>query len=222
MKLHEEFKLYEEMWEPNSLKEDIDHIAALKATEKASIGWYTEYFAVGPAVCENATDEVFIPENFDGGWEEFEEHMNDIDQYSILPIVFGPHLHRTYEKEQHENLEAALDNVINNLYSDSDLKTEIKTYADLFDAALVDTSTTDNSVTFVVAYAPDVQDSYGCYMRVSQKPLNSNQNLAKYYAKKPSAAAPNVLAYLLDNGLISDDFSSASNFDSVNYAWQAK
>lgn len=83
-------------------------------------------------------------------------------------------------------------------------------------------SITDNSATFIVAYGPDVQDAYGCYMRVSQKPLKSNRQLGEYYLDKPTNSCPHLLAKLMDICLVSDDYSNYPNFDKSNYAWQAK
>jgi hypothetical protein len=59
-------------------------------------------------------------------------------------------------------------------------------------------------------------------MRVSQKPLNSNKLLGKYYLNKPSRYhGPHMLAELMDTGLVGDDYSSYPNFDKSRYAWQA-
>lgn len=227
MKLFEEFKLYENMWEPGDkdskvLKEAIDFVTELKTSEIVGSPWYTEYFAVGPACYDKSTNEVFTPEDFEDSWEEFEECLNDAAKYSIIPIVFGPHMNRTYSNEQYDTLEEALDNVIENLYSDSDLSAEISSHSDLFDIALMEPHITDNSATFIVAYAPDVQDSYGCYMRVSQKPLKSNRQLGKYYMNKPASSGPHLLANLMDTGLVGEEYSNYSNFDKNNYSWQAK
>lgn len=217
MKLHEEFKLYENMWEatkePEQLVEALDYVAELKS--KATAGaWYTEYFAVGLAYEDKTTEEILTLEDLDYNIPE------DLSNYNTMPIVFGPNMYRTYSKESHETLEDALEYVINNLYSDSDLASEITNISDLFSVALMG-DTSDNSATFIVAYGPDVQDDYGCYMRVSQKPLNSNKNLGKYYRLKPSTSAPHLLAEMMDNGVMSDD-SSAPSFDRHRYAWQAK
>ena len=217
MKLHEEFKLYENMWEtskePEQLTEAIDYVAELKS--KAVVGeWYTEYFAVGLAYEDKTTKEILTLEDLDY------DIPTDLSNYNTMPIVFGPNMHRTYSKESHETLEEALEDVINNLYSDSDLASEIANISDLFSVALMG-DTSDNSATFIVAYGPDVQDDYGCYMRVSQKPLNSNKNLGKYYRLRPSTSAPHLLAEMMDNGVMSDD-SSDPSFDKHRYAWQAK
>jgi hypothetical protein len=228
MKLHEEFKLYENLWEPNekqnaeTLKEAVDYVAALQAKELAGAPWYTEYFAVGPAVYEKASGEVLTPEDFDDYWEDFEAACKDTSTYDIIPIVFGPHMNRTYTNEQFDTLEDALDNIIDNyLYRDSDLGS-IRTHQDLFDNALMDKTVRD-SATFVVAYAPDVQDAYGCFTRVSQKPMGSNKQLAQHYSKKaPKHGGPHMLAELLDTGIVGDAFSDEPNFDNGRYAWQAK
>jgi len=227
MKLHEEFKLLEEMWEPNekskaeTLKEAVDYVAALQAKEAPGAPWYTEYFAVGPAVYEKASGNVLTPEDFDDYWADFEAACKDASTYDIIPIVFGPHMNRTYTNEQFDTLEDALDNVIDNFYRDSDLSA-INTYQGLFDNALMD-KTVGDSATFVVAYAPDVQDAYGCFMRVSQKPLGSNKQLANHYFKKaPKHGGPHMLAELLDTGIVGDAFSDEPNFDNGRYAWQAK
>lgn len=217
MKLHEEFKLYENMWEtakePEQLTEALDYVAELKS--KAAAGeWYTEYFAVGLAYEDKTTKEILTMEDF--GYDL----PTDISNYATMPIVFGPNMYRTYSKESHETLEDALYDVINNLYSDSDLAGEITNISDLFNVALIG-DISDNSATFIVAYGPDVQDDYGCYMRVSQKPLNSNKNLGKYYRLKSSTSAPHLLAEMMDNGVMSDD-SSDPSFDKYRYAWQAK
>lgn len=226
MKLYEEFKLYENMWDmphENSsvLKESSDAIATLKANEVAGTPWYTEYFAVGPCVCNKTTNEVLTPENFDEYWEDFEAALNDPSTYTIMPIVFGPSGARTYSKEQHATLDEALNNVIDNFYTDSDLG-DIGSYADLFNRAMMDPTITDNSVTFIVAYSPDVQDAYGCFMRVSQKPLNSNERLGGYYLMKTAKPGPHMLANMMDTGLVGEDYSSYPNFDKTRYAWQAK
>jgi hypothetical protein len=102
------------------------------------------------------------------------------------------------------------------------LGADISSHSDLFDIALMEPHITDNSATFIVAYAPDVQDSYGCYMRVSQKPLKSNRQLGKYYMSKPASSCPHLLANLMDTGLVGEEYSNYSNFDKNNYAWQAK
>jgi hypothetical protein len=218
----EEFKLYKNMWEPDkTLKEALDPVAVLHAKEIAGAPWYTEYFAVGPAVYKKASGEVFAPEDFDDYWEDFEAACKDASTYDIIPIVFGPHMNRTYTNEQFDTLEDALDNVIDNLYRDSDLS-DISTHQGLFDNALMDKIVRD-SATFVVAYAPDVQDAYGCFMRVSQKPMGSNKQLANHYFKKaPKHGGPHMLAELLDTGIVGDAFSDESNFDNGRYAWQAK
>ena len=227
MKLHEEFKLYESMWEPNekqkaeTLKEAVDYVATLQAKEIHGAPWYTEYFAVGPAVYEKASGDIFTPESFDDYWEDFEAACKDASTYDIIPVVFGPHMDRTYTNEQFDTLEDALDNVIDNLYRDSDLSS-INTHQGLFEEALMDKAVR-NDATFVVAYAPDVQDAYGCFMRVSQKPLGSNRQLGNHYRKKaPKHGGPHMLAELLDAGLVGDAFSDEPNFDSARYAWQAK
>jgi hypothetical protein len=154
--------------------------------------------------------------------EDFDYELpDDIEEnYTVLPIVFGPHLYRTYSKEKHDTLEEALDYVIENLYSDSDLAGDIKSYTNLFDIALMG-DTKDNSATFIVAYAPDVQDDYGCYMRVSQKPLNSNKNLGAYYLSKPAKGAPHLLADMAYNGIMGS-YGEDPSFDDTRYAWQAK
>ena len=225
MKLYEEFKLYENMWDMSRrkapvLKESLDAIATLKAKEVTGTPWYTEYFAVGPSVLNKTTNEVLTPENFDY-WEDFEAALNDSSTYTIMPIVFGPSLTRTYSKEQHATLDDALDNVINNLYIDSDLS-GITSHNELFNVAMMDPTITDNSVTFIVAYGPDNQDAYGCFMRVSQKPLNSNKQLGRYYLNKTVKPGLHMLANMMDTGLVGEDYSSYPNFDKNRYAWQAK
>lgn len=138
-----------------------------------------------------------------------------------MPIVFGPSGARTYSKEQHDTLDGALNNVIDNFYTDSDLS-DISSYTDLFNVAMIDPAITDNSVTFIVAYGTDVQDAYGCYMRVSQKPLGSNKRLGQYYLKRLAKSGPHMLANMMDTGLVGEDYSSYPNFDRARYAWQAK
>lgn len=204
------------------LNEDEDLLARLRRKGTPESPWYTEYFAVGPACLENSSGKVVTPEDFDDYWEDFEDCLNDVDNYSIIPIVFGPHMDRTYSKEQHATLDDALDYVIENLYSDSDLSSDIKSYSDLFNVALMEPIILTNSATFIVAYGPDVQDSYGCYIRVSQKPLGSNQQLAKHYKGYPAKSGPHLLANLMDTGLVGEEYSSYPNFDAKQYAWQAK
>lgn len=217
MNLYEACNLTDRMWEttkePKQLTEALDYVAALKS--KATAGdWYTEYFAVGLAYEAKTTKELLTMEDFDY------DPPTDLSNYATMPIVFGPNMYRTYSKESHETLEDALYEVINNLYSDSDLAGEITNISDLFNVALIG-DISDNSATFIVAYSPDVQDDYGCYVRVSQKPLNSNKNLGKYYRLKSSTSAPHLLAEMMDTGVMSDD-SSAPSFDKYRYAWQAK
>lgn len=226
MKLHKEFKLYENMWEQNKthkakiLKEAVDYVSALEAKGLPGASWYTEYFAVGPAVYEKASGNVLTLEDFDEDWADFEAAYTDTANYDIIPIIFGPSMDRTYTNEQFDTLEDALDNVIDNFYRDSDLN-GINTHQGLFDNALMDKAVI-NDATFVVAYSPDVQDAYGCFMRVSQKPLGSNKQLGKYYSKRaPKHGGPNMLAELLDTGLVGDAFSDEPNFDNRRYAWQA-
>lgn len=205
-----------------TLREAVDPVATLRAKELAGAPWYTEYFAVGPAVYEKASGKVLTPEDFADYWEEFEAAYKDTANYDLIPIVFGPNMNRTYTNEQFGTLEDALDNVINNLYSDSDLGSNITTHQDLFDTALMDKAVGDEA-TFVVAYSPDVQDAYGCFMRVSQKPLGSNKQLAKHYFKKtPKYGGPHMLAELLDTAFVGDAFSDEPNFAKSKYAWQAK
>ena len=199
-----------------ALKESIDYLARLKANEIAGTPWYTEYFAVGPAVCDVNTDEVLTPEDFDDYWEDFEAAMNDSKKYTIMPVVFGPSGSRAYTNEAFDTLEDALDSVLEFSYAD-----DVSSHEDLL-SYMMNAAITDNSITFLTATDSDNQDSYGCFMRVSQKPLKSNRQLGKYFASRRSKAGPNMLADMLDSGLLTDPISAYSNYDKDRYAWQAK
>lgn len=197
------------------LNEAADLLHRLKAKETAS-PWYTEYFAVGPAIYDKNTDEVLTPEDFDDYWEGFEKASLNTEIYNIIPVVFGPSLNRTYTNEQFDTLEEALDSVLESSYAD-----DVSSYEDLA-YYIMNYTIIDNSVTFLTATASDNQDTYGCFMRVSQKPLNSNKQLADYFLSKRGKSGPNMLACMLDNGLVADPFSEYSNYDETQYAWQAK
>lgn len=205
-------KLYEQL---DKLTEAVDFISQLKAKETTSL-WYTEYFAVGPAICDLNTDEVLTPEDFDGYWEDFEVAMSDVKNYTVMPIVFGPSGDRIYTKEAFDTLEDALDNVLKFSHA-----YDVNSYEDLLNY-MMDVAITDNSVTFLTATDSDNQDSYGCFIRVSQKPLNSNRQLGKYFVSRRGKSGHNMLANMLDSGLLTDPISTYPNYDKDRYAWQAK
>lgn len=197
------------------LTEAADFISQLKAKETTS-PWYTEYFAIGPAVCDLNTNEVLTPEDFDDYWEDFEAAMSDVKNYTIMPVVFGPSGDRTYTKEAFDTLEEALDNVLEFSYAD-----DVRSYDDLT-YYMMNASITDNSATFLTATAPDNQDVYGCFMRVSQKPLDSNRQLGRYFLVRRGKSSSNMLACMLDAGLVADSISVYPNYEKSRYAWQAK
>jgi hypothetical protein len=197
------------------LTEAVDFISQLKAKETTS-PWYTEYFAVGPAVCDLATNEVLTPEDFADYWEDFEAAMNDVKNYTVMPVVFGPSGDRTYTKEAFDTLEEALDNVLEFSYAD-----DVRSYDDLT-YYMMNATITDNSATFLTATAPDNQDIYGCFVRVSQKPLNSNRQLGKYFLARRGKSGSNMLACMLDDGLVADPISVYPNYELNRCAWQAK
>jgi hypothetical protein len=217
-----EFKLYESLNNQDiqkqiktKLTEAVDPLSRLKAKETAS-SWYTEYFAVGPAVYDINTNEVLTPEDFDDYWEDFEAAMNDSKKYTIIPIVFGPSGSRAYTNEAFNTLEDALDNVLEFSYA-----YDVSSHEDLL-YYMMNAAITDNSITFLTATDSDNQDSYGCFMRVSQKPLNSNRQLGKYFVSRRGKSGPNMLADMLDGGLLTDPISAYPNYDKDRYAWQAK
>jgi hypothetical protein len=83
------------------LNEKLDYVAALKS-KGSNNGWYTEYFAVGLSYEEKSSGNIYTMEDFDY------ELPDDIEEnYTVLPIVFGPHLYRTYSKEKHDTSEEA-------------------------------------------------------------------------------------------------------------------
>lgn len=182
----------------------------LQVNEIEGNPWYIEYFAIGPCVIDRKTDEVKTSEDF-SDMEDFEYAINNDKQFKVCPIVFGPNFTRETQIYKYDTLADALDAALNMLGEDQ----YITSTKEMLENNLIGNIDL-NSITLLCEYNTDVQDLYGTYIRITQKPFKSNNKLAAYYLAK------NLLGTMLDNGIIGDPYSKLPNFDNKSYCYQGQ